>query len=174
MENKTSQQYPAPLVCDNCGALNDPRNRTCHQCKHGFSPEAQPAYQQANYSNYQPEYQETVNKKKSKISLVAMILGILVSLFMIYAACDVMGSTSSAAEELGVVIGLSIVMPAIVLVILGTVLNIIGYFTSSRVLTLISAIAYTLGLLAFPMWGFVAIPPLILQFIAFAKMPKRA
>lgn len=61
-------------------------------------------------------------------------------------------------------------MPSFICTSIGVLLNVIGYFTNNRIVTLISAIFYVLGLILMPLWGFLGIPSLILQFIAFAKM----
>lgn len=109
--------------------------------------------------------------KRSKLSLVAMILGAIGVLIMSTAVLgsDVSGET---AESVGTMIGLGIVMPSVITSIVGFILNVIGYFTKNRTMTLISAIFYTLGLILMPLWGFVVIPSMILQYIAFAKMKK--
>lgn len=109
--------------------------------------------------------------KKSKLSLIAMILGLIATIFIVSAMSgnDISGDS---AESVGTIIGLGIVMPSAICSIVGFILNIIGYFTKSRAVTLISAIFYTLGLILMPLWGFVVIPSMILQYIAFAKMKK--
>lgn len=110
--------------------------------------------------------------KKSKLSLIAMILGIISSVFML----SVLFSSSGSADEavqLGESIGKAIVLPSVICVVIAAILNIIGYFGSNRIVTLISAIFYVLGLILMPLWGFICIPSIILQFVAFSKMNKR-
>lgn len=107
--------------------------------------------------------------KKSKLSLVAMILGIL-AFILLFSSFIGGPEASNSAQELGVAIGKAIVLPSLICTSIAVLLNIIGYFTINRILTLISAIFYVLGLILMPLWGFVGIPSMILQFIAFAKM----
>ncbi|MDD2592161.1 MAG: hypothetical protein PHP11_03650 [Erysipelotrichaceae bacterium] len=109
--------------------------------------------------------------KKSKLSLFAMILGIIASFILLSTLFSSSGSSDSATQ-LGESIGKAIVAPSAICTVIATLLNIIGYFTINRVLTLISAIFYVLGLVLMPLWGFVGIPSMILQFIAYAKMKK--
>lgn len=52
-------------------------------------------------------------------------------------------------------------------------MNLIGYLMAHRTITLISAIIYTVALVIMPLWGFVAIPSMILQYIAYAKMKNQ-
>lgn len=110
-----------------------------------------------------------VKNKKSKLSLVAMIFGIIAFVFLLSAIIGI-DTSGSSAESVGSSIGLFIILPSFACISIGVLLNIIGYFTYNRIVTLISAIFYVLGLVLMPLWGFVGIPSLILQFIAFAKM----
>lgn len=113
--------------------------------------------------------QKKVKSKRSKLSLIAMIFGIIAFVIGVSAilGTDISGTS---AESIGSSIGIAIIMPSFIGTSIGVLLNIIGYFTSNRVVTLISAIFYVVGLLLMPLWGFLGIPSLILQFIAFAKM----
>lgn len=56
---------------------------------------------------------------------------------------------------------------------MAVILNLIGYLMAHRTITLISAIIYTVALVIMPLWGFVAIPSMILQYIAYAKMKNQ-
>lgn len=109
-------------------------------------------------------------KKKSKLSLVALILGIIAVAIEYGAASGSLGGASSSAEKAGVAIGLAIIMPSAVAMAIAVILNAIGYFMANRVITLISAIIYIVALILMPLWGFLGIPSMILQFIAFAKL----
>lgn len=113
--------------------------------------------------------QTKVKNKRSKLSMVAMILGVIAFVFGVSTilGIDVSGS---GAESVGSSIGVAIIMPSFICTSIGVLLNVIGYFTNNRIVTLISAIFYVLGLILMPLWGFLGIPSLILQFIAFAKM----
>lgn len=110
--------------------------------------------------------------KKSKLSLVALILGVLALLFEFTALSNASSSATSSAAKLGVAIGMSIVLPSVVAMAAAVVLNAVGYLKNHRTITLISAILYTVAFVLMPLWGFVGIPSMILQFIAFTKMPK--
>lgn len=111
--------------------------------------------------------------KKSKLSLVAMIIGIVVAVQEII---EMQGfyNTSNGAALIGVSIAAQMIVPSIVCLALAVILNIIGWLLVNKTLTLISAIIYTLAVVVFPAWGFVAIPSAILQFIAFGILRKRS
>lgn len=106
--------------------------------------------------------------KKSKLSLVALILGALAAFILVSAWLSPVQGDEYA--QLGASIGKAIVMPSAICTLVAVILNTIGYFLANRTLTLISAIFYVLGLILMPLWGFVGIPSMILQFIAFGKM----
>lgn len=111
--------------------------------------------------------------KKSKLSLIALILGIAAVAIQASAAMGAAGNAGNDAAKAGTAIGLAIVAPAFFSTLVAAILNLIGYLMAHRTLTLISAIIYTVALIVMPLWGFVAIPSMILQYIAFAKMKKQ-
>lgn len=108
--------------------------------------------------------------KRSKVSLVALILGLIAAGIL---ASVLFGSNAKdSAEAVGESIGKAIVMPSAFAMFVAVILNAVGYFTNNRTVTLISAIMYILSLILMPLWGFVGIPSMILQFIAYSKMKK--
>lgn len=109
--------------------------------------------------------------KKSKLSLAALILGVIALLIMASVFFS-KGNTANEAEAVGRAIGKAIVMPAVIATFVAVVLNLIGYTMNHRIITLISAIFYTIALIIMPLWGFIDIPSMILQYVAFAKMKQ--
>ena len=107
--------------------------------------------------------------KKSKLSLVALILGVI-SLIIVVSAMFKSNAGGSEAALAGEMIGKAIVMPSAICTFVAVLWNCIGYFTANRTVTLISAIFYVLALILMPLWGFIGIPSMILQFVAYAKM----
>ncbi|MDO4778496.1 MAG: hypothetical protein Q4A42_02950 [Tissierellia bacterium] len=108
--------------------------------------------------------------KKNKLSLIALILGVI-SLALISSA--LFGSRANGdAQKIGEAIGKAIVLPSAICTFVAVLLNAIGYFTVNKTLTLISAIFYVLALVLMPLWGFLGIPSMILQFIAYSKIKK--
>lgn len=109
-------------------------------------------------------------KKKSKLSLIAMILGILAAMLMIGVLFGSSNPSASQAERIGQGIGQMIVLPSVICMVVAVIFNVLGYFMVSRPLTLVSAIFYTLSLILMPLWGFLGIPSLILQFVSYSKL----
>lgn len=124
--------------------------------------------QQDLQQTFYKDFARTMPEKKSTLSLVALILGTLAAILLVYSwLAPIEGNEFT---QLGVSIGRAIVMPSAICTLIAVILNAIGYFLVNRALTLTSAIFYVLGLILMPLWGFVGIPSMILQFIAFAKM----
>ena len=108
--------------------------------------------------------------KRNTLSLISMILGIISTIFLISVLLGNFSPEMSSTEELGTTLAILIILPSIAAIIVAVILNIIGYIRVSATLTLISAIFYTLSFIFMPLWGFMGIPSLILQFIAFKKI----
>lgn len=109
--------------------------------------------------------------KRSKLSLVALILGLLALSIMASALFTTEGG--SEAQQAGEAIGKLIVLPCAAMTLVAVVLNLLGYTMNNSTLTLISAIFYTVALVIMPLWGFVTIPSMIMQYIAYPKIKKQ-
>ena len=120
-------------------------------------------------------------RQRSGISGLAMILGIAAAAYQVYLWVTVgtVDDPTGIGEMLGwELAGLAMVEASIVSLLLAVLVNIVGFFGSSRVLTLFSAILYLLALVLVPLWGFMGIPSLLLQIIAYfvlrsAIVPRR-
>ena len=146
----------------------DERNSTlAEKIKDFFNKDISPQDLQRTFYR---EFERNMPMKKSKLSLVALILGMIASVILVSAWLAPVKGDEFA--QLGANIGRAIVMPSAICTLIAVILNAIGYFLTNRALTLTSAIFYVLGLVLMPFWGFVGIPSMILQFIAFAKMKK--
>ena len=98
--------------------------------------------QQDLQQTFYKDFARTMPEKNSTLSLVALILGTLAAILLVYSwLAPIEGNEFT---QLGVSIGRAIVMP--------------------------SAICTLIAVILMPLWGFVGIPSMILQFIAFAKM----
>lgn len=163
------------MKCFHCKLDYDPNNYPrCPRCGAPHRrPQRRPQrHQQVAYPPGNDYLDEPVpTKKKNTLSLIALIIGALALIFVI-TSIGGLSQSSNTAEEIGTAIGLAIVMPSVVCLGVGVLLNLIGYLTVSKGTTLASAIFYTLSLILFFAWGFVAIPSMILQYVAHAKMKK--
>lgn len=107
-------------------------------------------------------------------SVVALILGIL-ALYYVYKIGSTTFSGFFRSLSRGTAIDLSdtgvlFILPSVGALIAGINANAFAHSYNSRVLTLVSSLLYTASLILFPMWGFVAIPSMVFQFWAYAKM----
>lgn len=114
-------------------------------------------------------------RKRDGISGLAMILGLTAAALQIYYWIG-LGAVNDPTG-LGGLLGLefsflTMVEASIISLLAAVVLNIVGFFGNSRGVTVISFIFYLLALILMPFWGFMAIPALILQFIAIFSMKK--
>lgn len=109
--------------------------------------------------------------KKNKLSLIAMILGILAFTALLLVAYAKGVEIDSISKKVVAVAGKAVVPTSLIMCInVAVFLNIMGYLTVNRMLTLISAIFYMIGPVLMPPWGFIGAPSMVLQLIAFAKM----
>lgn len=107
---------------------------------------------------------------KNKLSKIALILGVLA--LIVYGVGLFSSTAGSDAEAIGEGLAKMIIMPSAAMMFVAVILNGLGYSKEHKTLTLISAIFYVLALVFMPFWGFIGIPSMILQFIAFSQMGK--
>lgn len=110
--------------------------------------------------------------KKSKLSLIALILGLLYVIYLIVYFADVNTKTTDSLELVGASIATAMVMPHLVITILAVIFNGLGYFLNHRGFTLVAGILYSVAMLAFVMYFFFVLIQAILCYIAYAKMGK--
>lgn len=128
-------------------------------------------HEQDLQQTFTENFARRIPMKKSNLSLIALILGTIAAFILVSAWLA--PTQGDEFVQLGASIGKAIVMPSAICTVIAVILNYIGYFLINRTLTLISAIFYVLGLVLMPLWGFVGIPSMVLQFIAFAKMKNQ-
>lgn len=115
-------------------------------------------------------------KKRSALLLIALIIaiGYLILQGQHYAEAiktiaPEASTTEQAAEQAGTAIGMTILLPHMMLVVLGAIFNAVAWIGKQRWAALTAAILYTvggvLGIVNFPFM----IVPLVLCFIAYGK-----
>lgn len=109
--------------------------------------------------------------KKNKCLLVSFILGLLYSVYIISYFANGVGN-SSGAEQLGASIATAIVLPHMIVTVLATIFNALGYFLNKRGFALTGAILYAVAMVLFPVYFFFVIIQMILSFVGFSKMRK--
>lgn len=115
--------------------------------------------------------------KKSVCLMISWILGLLYSGYLVYYIATSYFSTggaiaANAAEGIGMAVGVMMIMPHMILTILATIFNVIGWGTNRRGFALTSAILYAIAMVAFFPYFFFVIIQMVLSFVGFATMKK--
>lgn len=113
--------------------------------------------------------------KRSKILLVAVIIGILMLVFTWSYICDTFGGLASETESASVIgksIGMVLVLPHQVLATLACLFATIGWISNRRWTALVAGILYSVALLAMVAWFYFVVIQLILCYVAYARMPR--
>lgn len=123
--------------------------------------------------NIAPSKKKKEKKKFNSLLLISFILGVLYSLYIIYYCVSMSGSGTSDAENLGIGIGLTLIMPHLICAVLATIFNGLGVFLNKRGFALTGAILYTIACVLMPIYFMFTIIQAILSYIGFAKMKKK-
>ena len=109
--------------------------------------------------------------KKSKLLLIAGILG---TAYVIYGVLHFMGAVGSSAgtEQAGAVIASLLVAPHLICAGIAVVFNWIGYLTKARWAALTAGILYAVSMVLFPLYFMFVVIQTILCFVAFSRMKK--
>lgn len=108
--------------------------------------------------------------KRSKALLISAILGTLYSLYLIsYFGGGIFGS-KGGAELAGAAIATALVTPHMILVVLATIFNWLGYFSNKRGFALTGGILYSVGGVIFIIYIIFVIPSIVLSFVGYAKL----
>lgn len=107
--------------------------------------------------------------KHSKALLISGILGALYSIYLIYYFSQAtMGS--KGAEQVGAALATAIVTPHMILVVLATIFNWVGYFTNKRGFALTAGILYSVGGVIFLLYILFVVPSIVLSFVGYANL----
>lgn len=112
-----------------------------------------------------------MKKKHSKALLVAAIIGVLYSIYLICYFSGAIGG-SEGAEQAGAAIATALVTPHMILVVLATIFNWLAYFTNKRGFALTAGILYSVGGVIFIVYIVFVIPSLVLSFVGYANLKK--
>lgn len=114
-----------------------------------------------------------MKRKKSKLLLTSMILGILYGFALISMIVGALEGTSGA-EQVGASIATVILAPHMTVVFIAIIMNVIGYFMNHRGFGLTGGILYLVGGFLFIPYILFVVLQAILSMIAFAKMNPKA
>ena len=113
-------------------------------------------------------------KNKNVCLIISVIIAVCWVFVGIAAMAGVSGDLNSGdtAAEIGTAIGMTLLMPYLIVSSIGALLHTIGGFTYKRGLILSGLIIECVGLLLGITWGFGYIPAILFGFIGYAKIKK--
>lgn len=182
-------------TCLNCGNQNQ-RSKFCPECGHTIEHVADQQPQRSSilkvsHAEQRRHSSRSGNHKRrtfepylgqanhsaterNGLSLISLILAFIANIIQwsLLSGYYSRFATLGGFFGMGVTIGIGLILPSLLSFTTALILNIIGYITNHKYVTLTSAILYGVALLLMPTWGFLGIPSLVLQFIAFTKMPS--
>ena len=112
-----------------------------------------------------------MKSKHSKALLISAILGALYSIYLICYFTGALGG-SEGAEQVGAAMATALVTPHMVLVVLATIFNWVGYFTNKRGFALTGGILYSVSGVMFLIYIMFVIPSIVLSFVGYANLKK--
>ena len=112
-----------------------------------------------------------MKSKHSKALLISAILGALYSIYLICYFTGAIGD-SEGAEQVGAAMATALVTPHMVLVVLATIFNWVGYFTNKRGFALTGGILYSVSGVMFLIYIMFVIPSIVLSFVGYANLKK--
>ena len=117
--------------------------------------------------------------KKSVYLMISWILGFLYSGYLVYYIAMSYYSTGGSiatdvSQSLGMAIGVTMIMPHMILTILATIFNVIGWGANKRGFALTGAILYAVAMVVFLPYFFFVIIQMILSFVGFGTMKKNS
>ena len=114
-------------------------------------------------------------EEKKKLSILLLISFIIGAAYLVYSMVywsGAVGSGDDIAEQIGVGLAATLVMPHLICTALAVIFNGLGVFLKKRGFALTGAILYSVALVLFPVYFMFVIVEMILSYIGFAKIPK--
>lgn len=110
--------------------------------------------------------------KKSKAAIIAGVLGILYTIYLMVHFGGAIVNTTSDAEALGGAIASALVMPQMILVLLASIFTLVGAFINKAGFVLTGAILFCVGAAVFFLYAIFIVPMIVLSFIGYSKVKK--
>ena len=111
-------------------------------------------------------------KNRSKLSFIALVLAVAYAIYLMTYMGQANAETSSDAEAVGTGIATLLVLPSLLVLLVGILLGLIGFFNRSAGLHLTAAIIYAAAALFFILYAPFLIPSIILGFIGWSQQKK--
>lgn len=111
-------------------------------------------------------------KNRSKLSFFAVVLAGAYAIYLITYMGQANAETTSDAEAVGAGLATLLVLPSLLVLLVGVLLGIIGFFNRSAGLHLTAAIIYAAAGLFFILYAAFLIPSIVLGFIGWSQQKK--
>ena len=111
-------------------------------------------------------------KKYNKLLLISFVLGILYTLYISFYILNTAGSGADSAENVGIGLGITLIMPHVICTVLATIFNGLGVFLNKRGFALTGAILYTIACALMPLYFMFVIIQTILSYIGYSQLKK--
>ena len=111
-------------------------------------------------------------KNRSKLTFIALVLAIAYAIYLMTYFGSVNAETTSDSEAIGAGLATLLVLPSLLVLVVGILLGIIGFFNRSAGLQLTAAIIYASAALFFLLYAVFLIPSIVLGFIGWSHQKK--
>lgn len=111
-------------------------------------------------------------KNRSIYSFIAVVLAAAYAVYLVSYMAQANAETTSDAEAVGAGIATLLVLPSLLVLLVGILLGLIGFFNRSAGLHLTAAIIYASAGLFFILYAVFLIPSIVLGFIGWAQQKK--
>lgn len=104
---------------------------------------------------------------KNIVLTIGLIMSVIYALFVFINIPGAMGPTAFLHGGKG-----AIILPHVIVIFVGMILYLVGYFSGKTGFVLTAVILYTVGFFLLPEWALLSIPGTIISWVGFAFMIK--
>lgn len=111
-------------------------------------------------------------KKKSVLLLIAAIIGLAYSIYLIAHFTGAGSNAESTAESIGVGIATALVTPHMICTMVAVIFNILGWAMNKAGFALVAGILYAVAAVLFFMYAMFVVVEMVLCFVGYARLHK--
>ena len=111
-------------------------------------------------------------KDRSVLTFVGLAIAVAYLLYIVSYFASINASASNTSEALGAGIATALVMPSIVVLAVGVILGLVGFFNRVLGLQLTAAILYAVAAVIFFPYFFFLVPSIVLGFVGWNQQKK--
>ena len=111
-------------------------------------------------------------KNRSITAFIGLVLAIVYALYFSSSLVGANAGAGTDGEAVGAALATLLALPHLLIVWVGVIFGILGFFMRKVGFTLTAAILYASAAVLFLIWGFLLIPSIVLGFIGYADQKK--